>query len=153
MQWRQEWNQTAGCKDQNEQNCKANSCFLFTPLLFTFLPKAEDGAPSVNRRCRLPAMSTAGWSLVQGQLIRSLQSLQHPQASLKALLVIAQHLLQQICCGRAAGEMKPSVSGENRQTIVWEKLSTPLFPPVSSLGEDSFFHQLEPTRKTSQHHS
>lgn len=136
------WNQTAGCKDQNEQGCKANSCFLLAPLLLIFLPRAEDGAPSVMRRSRVPGRSTAGWSRVQGQLTttaRSLQSLQHFPASPEALLGMAQHLLQQICCGRAAGEMEPSVCGENRHTIVWEKLSTPLFPPVSSLGENSLF--------------
>lgn len=132
-----------------QQDCKANSCFLLAPLLI-LLPRAEDGAPSIKRRSWVPGRSTAGWSRVQGQLTRaarSLQSLQHFPASPKALLGMAQHSLQKICCGRAAGEMEPSVGGENTQTIVWEKPSTShqFHPWVKT----PFFHPLEPTPKTS----
>lgn len=126
--------------------------FQLLSSLFSFPgPKIEHTLQT--EAADLPARSTAGWSLVvQGQLIRtarSLRSLQHSPASLKALLVIAQHLLQQIWCGRAAVEMKPLVSRENRQTIVWEKS---YLPPSSHQFhpwvKTPFFQQPEPTPKT-----
>lgn len=145
------WNQTAGCQDQNEQDCKANSCFLLSPLLI-FLPRAEDGAPRVNRSCCLPARSTAGWSPVQGQPTRAarpLQSLQHSPASLRALLVTHSTY----CSKYVVGGLLVKWSLRSVERTDKRLFGKSYLPPSSHQFHPGvktpLFHQLEPTPKTS----